>query len=374
MVNYRVLSITLTKAEKNYSATERECLSIVWAIQTLRPYIDGQHFLVRSDHSALKWLLSLKDPAGRLALWCQRLSTYNYEIIHRPGRKHQVPDAISRLISIHTDSEDGNLVPIDDEIPMFGEPVQVVETRRMKKANTDPEVNDIRDSSAEVDEPPSSQYGVHESITEPRADTLSPAEMDAQDAAELGRDVDAIDIAMMDALNLGTDRDEIEELPEEVEKRTASRNTDHLLSPITLSEFVDAQRFDDFCQTIAKRTSSNPLFLEGGDGVLRRKHLSEPNVSQIVVPEASCARLCHMAHHPVIAAHPGHTRMNETLRRTYCWPSMASEIMMTVRSFTHCAKNRIRLLKKSNPMKLFPATTRIDRNGLTWTTTTVEDR
>ena len=101
--------------------------------------------------------------------------------------------------------------------------------------------------------------------------------MDAQDAAELGRGADAIYIAMMDAFNLGTDRDEMEELPEEVEKRTASRDTDHLLSPITLSEFVDALRFDNFCQTTPKRTSSDPLCLEGGDGVLRRKHPSEPN-------------------------------------------------------------------------------------------------
>ena len=35
---------------------------------------------------------------------------------------------------------------------------------------------------------------------------------------------------------------------------------------------------------------------------------------------------------------------------------MASDIMHTVRSCPSCAKNRIRLIRKSNPMKLFPAT------------------
>ena len=40
----------------------------------------------------------------------------DYELIHRPGLKHQVPDAISRIVSVHKE-EDGELVPIDDDIP-----------------------------------------------------------------------------------------------------------------------------------------------------------------------------------------------------------------------------------------------------------------
>ena len=52
--------------------------------------------------------------------------------------------------------------------------------------------------------------------------------------------------------------------------------------------------------------------------------------------------------------------MHETLRRTYYWPSMASDIMFTVRTCPHCAKNRVRLIKHSNPMKLFPATTPLE--------------
>ena len=46
--------------------------------------------------------------------------------------------------------------------------------------------------------------------------------------------------------------------------------------------------------------------------------------------------------------------MLATLRLTYYWPEMAADIMRTVRTCPDCAKNRLRMLKHSRPMKLFP--------------------
>ncbi|XP_031783173.1 uncharacterized protein LOC116416909 [Nasonia vitripennis] len=92
------VSRVLTAAEKNYTTTERECLALVWAIKKLRPYVEGYHFTVITDHSALRWLRSLKEPSGRLARWALEVQQWDFDIIHRRGANHRVPDALSRML------------------------------------------------------------------------------------------------------------------------------------------------------------------------------------------------------------------------------------------------------------------------------------
>jgi len=91
-------SRTLSAPERNYSATERECLAVVWAVRQHRHLLLGQHFTVVTDHSALQWLRTAKEPAGRLARWVLELQPFNFTIVHRSGKKHQDADALSRLL------------------------------------------------------------------------------------------------------------------------------------------------------------------------------------------------------------------------------------------------------------------------------------
>ena len=66
------------------------------SINHFRCYLYGTKFLVRTDHAALQWLHNFKEPTGQVSRWLEKLAEYNYEIQHRPGRKHSNADALSR--------------------------------------------------------------------------------------------------------------------------------------------------------------------------------------------------------------------------------------------------------------------------------------
>ncbi|CAB0036822.1 unnamed protein product [Trichogramma brassicae] len=107
-------SRTMNATDRNYSVTEQECLAVLWAIQKFRPYVEGYHFKVISDHSSLKWLYNLKNPTGRLARWALELQQYDYEILHRKESQNVVADALSRL---HEEDESCEIasLSIEDE-------------------------------------------------------------------------------------------------------------------------------------------------------------------------------------------------------------------------------------------------------------------
>jgi len=54
--------------ERNYYATELECLAVVWAIQHFRPYLQSNiPFTVITDHTVLTTLFNKPNISGRLA-------------------------------------------------------------------------------------------------------------------------------------------------------------------------------------------------------------------------------------------------------------------------------------------------------------------
>ena len=87
----------LTPAERNYSATERECLAVVEGIKKFEPYLHSNPFTVITDHAALKWLMNIKDPKSRLAKWALTLQAYDMKIVHRAGTANGNADALSRI-------------------------------------------------------------------------------------------------------------------------------------------------------------------------------------------------------------------------------------------------------------------------------------
>ena len=92
-----------TKTERRYCVTRRELLAIVNSIKFFHHYLLGRNFLVRSDHSSLKWLLNFKNVEGQLARWLTFLSGYDFSIEHRAGKLHSNADALSRRPCLEND-------------------------------------------------------------------------------------------------------------------------------------------------------------------------------------------------------------------------------------------------------------------------------
>ncbi|KAL5004068.1 hypothetical protein ScPMuIL_017524, partial [Solemya velum] len=89
-------STCFSKSERRYCVTRRELLAVINAVKHFHHYLYGRHFLVRSDHGALRWLLNFKIPEGQMARWLEILSSYDYTIEHRAGRVHSNADILSR--------------------------------------------------------------------------------------------------------------------------------------------------------------------------------------------------------------------------------------------------------------------------------------
>lgn len=83
------MSRSLSKAEKIYTTTEKECLAVLYCIETARPCIEGTKFTVITDHYSLIWLKELQAPSGRLGRWTVKL---------QQGKERIVSNTLSRSV------------------------------------------------------------------------------------------------------------------------------------------------------------------------------------------------------------------------------------------------------------------------------------
>ncbi|KAJ9534829.1 hypothetical protein QJQ45_017277 [Haematococcus lacustris] len=86
----------LNPAQVNYPAHERELLAVLHALTTWRHYLLGRPFIVETDNSATTHVLTQSNLTGRQMRWTQRLAEFDITFVHKAGKQHTVPDALSR--------------------------------------------------------------------------------------------------------------------------------------------------------------------------------------------------------------------------------------------------------------------------------------
>lgn len=90
------ISRQLNTAERNYSASETECLAVVWAVNQFEHFLIDAPFTIVTDHIALVWLPTKKFGNARLLRWALCLEKFKYRVVHRKGRNNVNADWLSR--------------------------------------------------------------------------------------------------------------------------------------------------------------------------------------------------------------------------------------------------------------------------------------
>ena len=70
---------------------------MVYAVTKWKHYLWGRRFLIRTDHSSLKFLLTQKATHVAQQVWLTKLLGFDYEIEYRKGKDNLVADALSKV-------------------------------------------------------------------------------------------------------------------------------------------------------------------------------------------------------------------------------------------------------------------------------------
>jgi RNase H-like domain found in reverse transcriptase/Integrase zinc binding domain len=95
----------LSPTERRYHITEKEAYAVYWAVKLLRPYLEGNRFTVRTDHSVLTGFSNADgNSTPLLTRWRLGLAQFYFIVKYHPGVQHQPADGLSRLVTLGHDN------------------------------------------------------------------------------------------------------------------------------------------------------------------------------------------------------------------------------------------------------------------------------
>ncbi|KAJ9529163.1 hypothetical protein QJQ45_007834 [Haematococcus lacustris] len=86
----------LQPAEINYPTHDRELLAVVHALNLWRHYLLGRPFTIETDNCPITHIMTQPHLSARQLRWTQVLAPYSFTLVHKAGKTHIVPDALSR--------------------------------------------------------------------------------------------------------------------------------------------------------------------------------------------------------------------------------------------------------------------------------------
>lgn len=340
-----------------YSISELECLAVVWAVKQFRPHIYGRKFTIVTDHVALRWLMTAKEPAGRLHRWALTLQEYDFEIQYRPGRENHVADALSRGPAAEAADDkaaEGSNEADDPDIEMDTEPPQH-QPKEIAAADV------LRTVAAEAMDVAAAKLPSAEA-----ADAAGVAAADAKDAVAdaeaepkavvvtVTREQIAADVAKwgISSQATGPQHDaaaaaveaEIDRVAVNVVQAAAAWRVE--AAEMGIVQFTDAgikreQERSVMVQTLKQKGTyrGQPIVVDE-DGLVNIVLASGDK--RVILPVVYCALAFKEAHDSIWAGHLRIPKTYERLKRMYWWPHMLEAVYSWVAACQDCGSRKAR--------------------------------
>ena len=357
----------LSKAQRNYSTTEKEAMSLVYGLRQCKQITLGYDTIVASDHQCLRKIFSTGKPVARLTRWQMELMSYpNVHVTYVPGKQNTLADFLSRLKNDKKSKESceestGSMSDEEDELSMNAVPrsysgVLSVGDNNEQPSNANHEPSRLDANSSQTTD------RVIISGTPSRRRIVMAAGGSSDDAAITvrGGSENAEDSACGSHEGSNEELIEVNEVPINIQKnvtRNKEKEDEHGFH-WDLDTYKKYQDKDEVCSLLkeyVKGTLSKikrkklrkyiPNFMSNHynifNGLLYKIHIDveyKPQTMLIYVPVEMRRYVLEWAHNTKLAGHRGLHKTIERLRTVAFWPGSAADIKNYIRTCTTCCR------------------------------------
>jgi len=303
-------SRSISKPELRYENTRKELFAIVNGLKQFLQYLTGRHFIMRTDHAALSWLRRTPEPMPQLARWPTFIEEFDYEIVHRDGKRRSNCDGLSRRPE-----------------PLSSSRKRAIESASKSTGNEQFDVV-CQDTDTEQDRD-SEQSDLEEQIPSAR-----PVYVSDKEQAETN-----VELSVRESFAAFHQSDP--ELRKLVRLRLQSAEQPALALLLTQSEG-------------AKRLYNQWERLEIREGLVRRRAEAKPGeqpYSQLLVPRRSVQDVLRSCHEGTTGGHFGIRRTLDQVKRRFYWHTWKEDTTRFCKRCEPCNEYHRGKLRQTGPLQ-----------------------